>query len=519
MSIDKLPDSVDLVVIGGGITGAGILREGVRAGLNVLLVEQRDFSWGTSSRSSKLVHGGLRYLKEGRFLLTKASVEERCRLMEEAPGLVEKLGFLWPVYQGQSPGRWSLAVGLMLYDLMAGVRQHKYMKKQDFNALMPGLNQEGLKGGFVFHDAQVDDARLVLRLIFEAEKAGGRAANYTRAVDVARDEQGSVTGVVLKDVETGGKKTVATRVAINATGVWAENLHKSPDPGLHIRPLRGSHLMFPQSVLPVTQAVSFMNPADKRPVFAIPWEGATLLGTTDVDHENGLNTDPAITEAEFSLLMRGVRHIFPGRNLKASDVVATFAGVRPVLSAGKKDPSKESREHVVWVDKGLVTITGGKLTTFRRLAWDALRAAKPFFSRNLRDARDAPVFEPPVSVPGDTRGLDAVQWRKLLGRYGARAVDMVAGAQEKDLETIPGTHTIFAELAHAARNEQVVHLDDLLLRRVRMGILCPEGGSQYLDRIQELCGPGLGWDDNRWREERERYLDLWWRSYAPLTLK
>jgi glycerol-3-phosphate dehydrogenase len=514
MRSSNLPKTVDLVVVGGGVTGAGVLREAARAGLAALLAEQRDFAWGTSSRSSKLVHGGLRYLKEGRVFLTKASVEERCRLLAEAPGLVEKLGFVWPVYEGVSPGKFMLGMGLFLYDIMARERQHRYLGKQAFSLMVPNVRQEGLKGGFVFQDAQVDDARLVLRLVLDAVAAGAFALNYTRAAKVERDSSGNVRAVVLEDVETGETRTVETRAVVNATGVWAETLHRSPNPALHLRPLRGSHLVFSAQTLPVCQAVSFINPADHRPVFAIPWEGATLIGTTDADYKEDLMREPGITAQEFSLLLSGARHIFPGLGLSEKDVLATFAGVRPVLSAGKKDPSKESREHVVWVDKGLVTITGGKLTTFRRLAWDALKAARPFIPKTLRDVRALPVVEPLPPVPADTRGLSPDTWRRLLGRYGRAILPAVAKAAPEDLEFVPGTHTLFAELPYMA-GERVRHLDDLLLRRARLGILCPGGGSQNLDRVEALCAPVLGWDAARWAEERKRYLNLWAQAYAP----
>ena len=210
IQLNKIEKNWDLIVIGGGITGAGIFREAVRNKLQVLLLEQKDFAWGTSSRSSKLVHGGLRYLKEGRVLLTWASVHERERLLKEAPGLVEPLEFLMPVYSDQSPGKWILEAGLSLYDLFARENHHKYFDANEFLRQVPKIKKEKLQGGFQFLDAQVDDARLVQRLINESSAAGGIARNYTKVTKIIRNEKGSVSGVAVVDSETGDTRSFST---------------------------------------------------------------------------------------------------------------------------------------------------------------------------------------------------------------------------------------------------------------------------------------------------------------------
>lgn len=218
MQLDSVRSDWDLVVVGGGITGAGVFREAVRMGLKTLLCEASDFAWGTSSRSSKLIHGGLRYLKEGKILLTYDSVKQRERLLREAPGMVEPLGFLMPVYKGRGPGRLSLQAGLSLYDLMAGENHHRRYDSETFSRLVPGISTDGLLGGFRFMDAQVDDARLVLRLINEAVAAGGTAINYTRVIRVNRNRTGAVAGVALEDTETNQYREISTKAVINATG-------------------------------------------------------------------------------------------------------------------------------------------------------------------------------------------------------------------------------------------------------------------------------------------------------------
>jgi glycerol-3-phosphate dehydrogenase len=507
--MSHLPSSCDLVIIGGGVTGAGLFHETTRLGLIVVLAEQRDFAWGTSSRSSKLIHGGLRYLREGQLRLTRDAVKERERLLREAPGLVTPISFLMPVYKGHGPGRWTLEAGLSIYDLMAQKRQHKYLSADELVAKLPFIERRALTGGYQFWDAQVDDARLVLRLIAEGRSAGGTALNYTRALSVDRDGAGQVRGVTLQDVEAGTIHTVAAPVVFNATGCWAEALHPQPDGRRHLRPLRGSHLVFPSQVLPVQCAVSCSHPDDGRAVFILPWEGVVLVGTTDLDHEGGLDAEPRMTDAEADYLLAAVRTLFPSLGLSLNQCIASLAGLRPIISSGDhKAPSEESREHDIWVDKGLVTIAGGKLTTYRRVALDALKAAQPFLPPIERPAPDSPGFAAVEPLPPGP-GMDAETWQRLCGRYGSGAFSIVSGARAEDLQVIPGTHVLWAELAYAAAHESVRHLSDLLLRRVRIGLLLPEGGRAQLGRIEALCRPALGWSRRRWRREAHEYLRQW----------
>ncbi len=514
MKLENLDKEWDLIVVGGGITGAGIFREAVRVGLKTLLLEQKDYAWGTSSRSSKLVHGGLRYLKQGRLLLTRNSVKERERLLEEAPGLVEPLQFLLPVYEGWGPGKHVFEAGLTIYDLLAGKKRHRFYEADDFLNMAPYFNAEGLVGGFQFMDAQVDDARLVLRLINEGVQFGGCAFNYTSVREITRDERGSVVGVIAQDTETDETREFSSRAVINATGAWADKLHPSTDRKRRIRPLRGSHLVFPASVLPFDQAVSFFHPSDNRPVCATPWEGGVVFGTTDVDHTNDLWKEPAITEQEVLYLIEALQLVCPSLHVSLDDCISTFAGIRPVLGEGKLAASKESREHAVWVEKGLVTITGGKLTTFRKLAWDTLKAAKPYLGSLKTSARAEPVFATVPSGPREDFGISPVVWRRLFGRYGAAAHDLARAASPEDLEHIPCTETLWAELPFVAEHEQIRHLDDLIMRRVRIGLIAPEGGKEHLGRIRKLCQSSLPWDEDRWEKEISAYLLKWNRNYA-----
>ncbi len=401
MNVNDLPVDWDLVIIGGGITGAGIFRESARMKLRVLLVEQNDFAWGTSSRSSKLVHGGLRYLKQGKLLLTRASVKERERLLNEAPGLVDPLEFLLPIYDDRRPSKWEMEAGLSLYGLLARERQHAYLNAEKLQSMLPGISAERLSGGFRFVDGQTDDVRLVMRLLQEGRREGGFALNYTRACAVLRRKNGEVAGLTIEDSETGKQKEIRVPAAINATGAWAENLQPSPDKKIHIRPLRGSHLVLPAHRVDQNRAVSLIHPRDGRPIFILPWEGAVLLGTTDMDHHRELSEEPFITPEETDYLLEGVNGYFTRLKLTRKDCLSSFAGVRPILSDGKRAPSEESREHAVWADKGLVTVTGGKLTTFRLLAWDALETVKGYLPGKRLRGKGAVVFplnRPPAKV-------------------------------------------------------------------------------------------------------------------------
>jgi glycerol-3-phosphate dehydrogenase len=506
---------LDILVIGGGITGAGIARESARLGLRVGLVEQRDFAWGTSSRSSKLVHGGLRYLKYGHVRLTRASVRERKRLLEEGPGLIDPLGFLLATYKGDSPGRRIYGAGLSVYDLLALQWSHRYYSAASFKQLAPFLVDEGLQGGFRYGDAQTDDARLVLRILSEAADDGAEALNYVRAHSLLRGQDGRVEGALLTDLAPGGRPDVPVRatVVVNATGAWADRLRDDVGGVARIRPLRGSHLILPAWRLPLIEALSFLHPIDRRPVFIFPWEGATLVGTTDVDHREPLDLEPGISGDEVAYLMAAVASQFPALKITLDDVVSTFAGVRPVIGTGQVDPSKESRDHVVWEESGLLTVTGGKLTTFRRIALDALKAARKHLPQMPEPNANTPVLCPANLSLGRADVTEAER-RRLLGRYGAKAPELVAAAKPGELERIPGASTTWAELRWGAAAESVVHLEDLLLRRTRLGLLLPQGGGNILSRVEGICREELGWDRKRWLEEADAYCRVWRERYS-----
>lgn len=509
----RIGPAYDLLVVGGGITGAGIALEAARTGLSVLLVEQGDFASGTSSRSSKLVHGGLRYLAEGNVKLTWEAVRERDRLLAEAPGLVDPIGFLFALRRGDRPGRALVGTALVAYDLLAREGRHARLSREEFLLRAPHVGGPGLTGGFAYADALTDDARLVLRVLAEAEAEGALVRNYVRCEGLLR-ERGTLTGAVLRDLVGGGQREVRATAVVNATGAWADRLRGEVGGRPRIRPLRGSHLLFPAWRFPAAQAVTFRHPLDGRPLFAYPWEGLTLLGTTDLDHPAPLDEEPSIAPAEAAYLLDGARAAFPSLSISARDAVSSFSGVRPVVGTGKARPSDESRDHVLWEEDGLLTVTGGKLTTFRLIALAALKLLGRRLPALARLGADARVFRSGLARVPEAAGLDAAAARRLAGRHGAAAVAVVAAARPGELEPIAGTSCLWAELRRAARAEMVVHLDDLLLRRVRVGLLLPDGGASLLPRVREVCREELAWDDGRWSMEEHEYLARWRASYA-----
>ena len=503
----------DVIVIGGGITGAGILREAARRGLKAALIEQQDFAWGTSSRSSKMVHGGLRYLLGAHLKLTRDSVRERERLLRESPGLIDPLGFLFSNYKGKRPGRFSMNVLLITYDLFARRWNHRYYPAHEYTFLVPWIRLSGLKGGSRYGDAVTDDSRLVLRVIQEAQRDGALALNYVKAENLIT-KNGRVCGVHVRDVLSGETAEIPSRTVVNATGAWADRLRRQVAGGEDIRPLRGSHLVFPYWRIPIAQAVGLMHPIDGRPVFFMPWEGATIVGSTDLDHDKDLDFEARITRQEVDYLMEIVDYQFPSLEIKKGDILSTFSGIRPVISGGAVDPSKEKRDHSIWVEKGLISVSGGKLTTFRLIALDVLRHVARFIPELVVKDVGEPVFRMTSSHERATAHLDCSLRRRLAGHYGEEAGEVVKCAKQGELERVPGTDTLWVELRWALGREAVVHLDDLLLRRTRLGMLLPEGGVSVLDYVKNLCREVLGWKDERWHGEDSAYRSLWRKCYS-----
>lgn len=513
---NELDQEWDLLIIGGGITGAGIFRRAVEEGYQTLLVERSDFSSGTSSSSSKLIHGGIRYLRNRQFNLSRESVREREWLLKEAQNLVTPLGFLMP-YPHDPKIHAQFALGVVIYDLLAPKWNHSHFSRSKLLQICPALESDWLKGGFLYYDAAMDDSRVVLRLLREGVMAGGTAINYTRAQSLLRSSAGNVCGAVLRDHSPDmlGEKEVKAKVVINAAGPWSDEVRNQIGAPAKLRKLRGSHLVFSRSRLNLPSAVSLLHPKDRRAMFAIPWEGVTLIGTTDLDHADSISRQPPFTtQEEIEYILEVANFTFPTLGLGRKDILSSFAGVRPVINTGIADPSKESRAHAIWEEDGLITVTGGKFTTFRIMAEQTLQKAMPRlpFSADLKKRKR--YFNRLTDIRSDA-SLPAEQFAYLLGRYGTEVTAVLECALPGENETILSTPNCWSELRWAARTGAAEHLDDLLLRRVRIGLLLPNGAASEMTRIRAIVQPEMGWSDARWVQEENDYLSIYENTFSP----
>ena len=515
----------DLVIIGGGIVGAGILKEASKQGLNALLIEQKDFAWGTSSRSSKMVHGGLRYIAKGDIKLTKHSLQERERLLKEYPHFVKRMGYYFLFKKGQFPGRFVFSILLSIYDWLAGIKDHRYVSKQEVQQRFKGIKSDKLNGACYYTDTVVDDARLVLRVLQDAIDLGGAAINYVKAVDLIKgSDNKTICGVMAQGVDNEAECTepfkLNAKVVINATGAWADRLRMKVIDEKRIRPLRGSHILFDEQKIKVEAALTLFHPTDKRAVFIFPWENTTVVGTTDLDHRDDLDNEASITPDEVSYLLELVNDTFPHAQLTQQDILSSYAGVRPIIGSDKnKDPSKERRDHAVWADNGLITVSGGKLTTFRLIALDVLKSASPWLkahdsscneARNSNLETASPLLVKPLVH--DTLTTERIQ--HIQGVYGKHANALLEQSISEELELIHNTPFCLAQCRWAIKYEAVKHLDDLLLRRTRLGLLLPLGAACMFDDIRAMFEQELQWTSAHWEKELACYQQLWKNNYS-----
>ncbi len=382
----------DLLIVGGGIVGAGIVWDASLRGLSCALVEQGEFASGTSSKTTKLIHGGLRYLEQMDFMLVRESLKERRILFRIAPHLVHALPFLIPV-RGRSPRPWPLVkIGIALYDWLAGTlpeQRHRFLGKDQLREQEPVLQKGEVDRAAVYTDGQMDDAGLVLAVLEAARKAGASLAHFTR-VNSWRIEHGKIHGAEVEEIKTGEKFSIHARQVINATGPWADRLRRLADPAAKpiVRPSKGIHLVYPS--LGLRHALVLSSPGDGRIFFLIPWKDQTLIGTTDTDYDG----DPGKAEAspdEIDYLIEGTHRCLPSLNIRKERVISTFAGVRPLVAREGRDPWAVSRRHLIHEDpNGLISVVGGKFTTFRKMAEEVVdRIAGRFPDRRLKPCSTA----------------------------------------------------------------------------------------------------------------------------------
>jgi glycerol-3-phosphate dehydrogenase len=527
----------DLLVVGGGITGAGIARDAALRGLKVALVERGDFASGTSSRSSKLIHGGLRYLEMGDFKLVFEAVRERQRLMRLAPHLARPQAFVLPVLDRSKHGMFVLDVGLTIYDVMAafaGVMTHKALRAKGLRQLEPLLRAEGLHGGVRYHDAMTDDARLVLANLRGAVQAG--AVPVSRMAFLGPEwKHGHLVAARLRDQWTGEALQVACKLVVAAAGPWTDELLGAwrGQPGASMRPSKGVHVVVPRARLPLSQAVT-MTARDGRVVFALPWPDATVIGTTDTPYDGDLAEPPCTRDdAEYLLQTANDQFLVPDRPLEVADIVSTWAGIRPLVVSpdegkrlagaasgehGKPDSEggqassyKTSREHLITTDpRGLVIIAGGKLTTYRTMAAETIDAAvallpterttalRPCQTANLPlpGAEGMPAGKAPLAaleaLLRESHGLEPALARQLAWQYGTEAEQVLAVCQaEPDglQPVVDGLPVRWGELAWLTQHEMVLGLTDLLVRRTQLQYLAGERLRPLLPALgQRLCG-------------------------------
>lgn len=503
----------DIVVIGGGITGAGIFCEAIKQGYSVLLLEQKDFGWGTSSRSAKLVHGGLRYLAQGQIGMTWHCVKEREKLLRDYPNLIEPLKFLYPAYKKDFMSSLT-GVGLTVYDLMAGRKDYQYHSKDSFEMEAPSLSIKNLKGGYSFTDASVDDARLVMRVIKEGQEYGGTAINYMQVNNLFIGSNGEINSVSVVDKISEKEMVVKAKIVINATGIFADSIRGKLNKKPILRMLKGSHIIFPKSRFPLTKAISFNHPDDKRPLYAMPWEGATLYGTTDLESKSDIFEEPKINKDESAYLFRALDIFFPKLALTKEDAISTFSGVRPVINTGKENPSKESREHIILNDNGLITVTGGKLTTFRIIAKDAIKEV----SKNISPSMSQKALPDGASDVKLDINKDSNEYKRLERTFGREANIICKSEKYMSKGYIERTNILWAELVWSIEKEQVNHLEDLLLRRTRLGLISDEGCAYILDKIGHILIEEFDYSSSQFDNEKKQYLKLWNEAYSPQLL-
>lgn len=516
-------EQFDVLVIGGGITGAGVALDAAARGLRTALVERQDFASGTSSKSSKLIHGGLRYLRQNEFGLVYEALAERQRLMANAPHLVTPLPFLIPLFGSKGVAKSGLArlysVALWQYDLTGGLRigrRHRRISRAEALAHLPTLDTDRLVAGFLYWDARADDARLTLTVLRTAVvNYGAVAANYAPVASILRQEGNSrARGARLED-----GTEVRASVVVNATGVWSDAV-RSLDEGAGalgtLRPAKGIHLTFPSHRLPVDVAAVLPAPDDGRGIFVIPWDNFTYAGTTDTDYQGPLD-DPHCTPDDVAYILDAINAAVT-TPLSVDDVVGAWAGLRPLVRSAKRQRTADlSRRHRVTIsDQEMVTVTGGKFTTYRRMAADTVdevvrilgRGAKRSPTKHLRllGAEGSAALAQPGAA--ERLGVGQSILDHLSGRYGTEARTVIA-MTEADPELarplIAGLPYLRAEAVYAARYEMAWTLDDILARRTRALLLARDASAAAAPGVARLIAPELGWSMARIEHEVATY--------------
>jgi glycerol-3-phosphate dehydrogenase len=529
----------DVLIIGGGVTGAGLALDAAARGLRTALVEKRDFAAGTSSRSTKLIHGGLRYLEHFDFALVREGLKERATLLELAPHLAEPFPFVIPIYHDARRNYdhpLKVRAGLWLYDLLAGRRniaRHRRVSRDEALRLAPQLDGRGLKGALVYYDGRTDDARLVVEVMKTAHARGARIANYVRLVGFIKDDRGMIAGARLRDELTGEEFESRARVVINATGVWMNEVRALDGDAVlsdkKLRPTKGVHLVVSAERLRVAAAWLIPALGERRFYFVVPWEGRVLVGTTDTDYVGGKD-GPRAEGPEINEILRAVNAYFPDARLEAADVIATQAGLRPLISSGNAAQSSTAvsrKEELFEGDDGLISLAGGKLTTYRLMAEQGInlaakRLAERFGVRAGESHTDELVIgggeikrgevESIVVRVAEVERIPADTARHLIHAYGGdfrRVLELSREDERLRAPLVDGLPHLAAEAVYAARYESAMTLADALTRRTRLALLAGEAAVRCAPRAAELMASELEWGER----EQERQVVLFKAEY------
>lgn len=510
----------DLLVIGGGITGAGIALDAVTRGFKVALVEMQDFASGTSSRSTKLVHGGLRYLKQFEIKEVAELGKERAIVYENGPHVTTPEWMLLPFHKGGTFGKFSTSFGLRVYDFLAGVKKkerRRMLSKEETLEKAPLIKKEGLQGGGLYVEYRTDDARLTIEVIKAAAEKGAFIVNYAKANSFVYSEQGKITGVFVEDVITGKVIEVQASKVINASGPWVDELRKEDGSktkkGLILS--KGIHLVFDQTVFPLHQAVYFDTP-DGRMVFAIPRDGKAYVGTTDTFYK-GDPKDMSISKEDRQYILNAIQYMFPEINVTDKDIESSWAGVRPLIHEDGKNPSEISRKDEIWEsESALITIAGGKLTGYRKMAETAvdmvvkkldgeqkfgecLTKNLPISGGNVGGSSKMQDFLKEKVKQGKSLGLEELEATLLTKLYGSN-VDIVFSYLQEENQNIP--RVLYAQLMYAIHHEMAIKPVDFFIRRTGQLLFNIANVYKWKDQVQTEMSSIFSWT-----EEQEKYYN------------
>ncbi|MGE0884437.1 MAG: glycerol-3-phosphate dehydrogenase/oxidase [Blastocatellales bacterium] len=539
-SLDRFRQEVfDVLIIGGGITGAGLALDAAARGLKTALAEKRDFAAGTSSRSTKLIHGGLRYLEQFDFRLVREALIERAILNKIAPQQTEPYPFVIPIYADRRRNYdhpLKMRAGLILYDLLAGrhnFAKHRKLNREEALKLAPQLDPNGLKGAFLYYDARTNDARLVVEIIKTANEHGAAIANYATVESFLRDESGRITGARLRDELTGEEIDLRAGVVINASGVWMEetiridgfNTGKLPK---SLRPSKGIHLTVSADRLKVGAAWLIPSLTGHRFYFVVPWEGRVNIGTTDTDYDDGKDAPEAEADEVLEIL-KAINSYFPEARLDQSDVISAWAGLRPLITdPNAKDTTAVSRkEEMFETADGLISLGGGKLTTYRLMAEQGIDLALKRLgkSSNGQTTADIPISGGEISrVELETTAREISQHyelplditRHIVLTYGSNfdsVFRLMLDDESLRERLVQGLPNVKAEIVYAAQNEMAVTLADALTRRTRLAMLAGESALHCAPVVADLMAKELDWDEEEKTRQMESFAKEFRREY------